>query len=203
MTTKTIDYYASLNSPWGYLGSAALADVAKRCGATVNVMPMMLGAVLDRTGGLPLPKRSPERQAYRLVELARWRTRRGVQLNLQPAHFPADESLAARSVIAVNAQDGGQGGDALALATAVGKALWEEEKNIGEQAVIDDLVRAVGLDADAIRAAATQDATQAQWEANTEAAIAAGVFGAPAYVVDGELFWGQDRLEFVEEALSR
>src|SRR5262249_45022028 len=96
----TIDYYLSLNSPWTYLGSAPFADIARRYGATVNVKPSKFGPIFEQTGGLPLPKRSPQRQAYRLVDLRRWREVRGVPLNVEPKYFPSDDLAAVRLVIA-------------------------------------------------------------------------------------------------------
>src|SRR5438045_8637264 len=90
----TIDYYLSLNSPWTYVGSGLFAEIAKRNGATVNVKPAKFGAIFEQTGELPLPKRSPDRNAYRLMELKRWREVRNIPLTLQPKHFPSDERLA-------------------------------------------------------------------------------------------------------------
>src|ERR1700704_3450062 len=92
----TIDYYLSLNSPWTYMGSALFGEIAKRNGATANVKPARLGPIFEKTGGLPLPKRSPERQAYRMVELKRWREVRNIPLTVQPKYSPSDDSQATR-----------------------------------------------------------------------------------------------------------
>ncbi len=121
----TIDYYLSLNSPWTYMGSALFAEIAKRNGATVNVKPAKFGAIFEKTGGLPLPKRSPERQAYRLVDMKRWREVRNLPLTLQPKYFPSDDSQATRLVIAAKLA----GKDAHRLSLELGRALWEREES--------------------------------------------------------------------------
>lgn len=196
MTTQ-IDYYVSLNSPWAYMGGAQLAEIAAKAGAPVRVLPIQLPLLFEKAGGVPLPKRAPARQAYRLAELARWRDHLGIPITLQPKHFPSDETRAALSVIAA----GNQGGDALALAIRLGKALWEDEQNLADEAVIAAAAADVGLDGAALLAACNDPAIASQWTANTEQALAAGVFGVPSYVVGEDVFWGQDRLDFVARAL--
>ena len=197
----TIDYYMTLNSPWTYLGSAPFAEIAGRNHATVNVKPARFGPIFEQTGGLPLPKRSPQRRAYRIMELKRWREVRGVPLNLEPRYFPCDDTAATRLVIAA----GLQGKDALKLSNELGRALWEREETLADPDTIASAARRAGLDAAALRAGgpsdAELDALHAQY---TQDALAAGVFGAPSFVLpSGELFWGQDRLELLERALKQ
>jgi len=196
----TIDYYLSLNSPWTYMGSALLAEVARRNGATVNVKPAKFGPIFEKTGGLPLPRRSPERRAYRLMELKRWREVRDIPLILQPKNSPSDDLAATRLVIAAKLQ----GKDAHALATECGRAIWELDEPLGDAAVIAAAATRAGLDAAAIRAAGPSDAELDElYEQYTQEALAANVFGAPSYVLpSGEFFWGQDRLELLERALK-
>ena len=196
----TIDYYLSLNSPWTYMGSALLAEVAKRNGATVNVKPAKFGPIFEKTGGLPLPKRSPERRAYRLMELKRWREVRNIPLILQPKNSPSDDAAATRLVIAAKLQ----GKDAHRLAMELGRAIWELDEPLGEAAVIAAAAKRAGIDAAAVRADAPPDAELDQvYEQYTQEALAAGVFGAPSFVLpSGEIFWGQDRLEMLERALK-
>src|SRR3546814_6421528 len=117
-------------SPWAYLGSQRFAEIARRHGAEVRVKPVNFGEIFPRTGGLPLAKRAPERQAYRLVEMKRWSEHLGIPIHLQPAHFHAAEQTAARLVIAA----GDSGGDPLALAQAFGCAVWEEQREIADAA---------------------------------------------------------------------
>ena len=197
---KHIDYYVSLNSPWTYLGAQRLEASAARHGATVTIWPVDFGSVFAVSGGLPLPKRSPQRQAYRMMELKRWKAQLGVPLTLEPKFFPANEVPAARCVIALREQ--GRMADAIRLAHAVLRALWAEEKNTGDPATLRGIIAGCGLDADAVMAAGEAPEIAAKREAYTKHAIEQGVFGAPSFVIDGEIFWGQDRLDFVDRKLA-
>lgn len=193
----TIDYYLSLNSPWTYLGGPRLEAIARRHGAEVRVKPVDFGTIFPRTGGLPLPKRAPARQAYRLMELERWRRHLAMPLNLQPRHFPTPAAKAAALVIAAETE----GGDPLSLAQAILRSLWAEERDIEADETLDELARATGHDGAALLARARAPEIAAAQTAFTEEALARGVFGAPTYVLGEELFWGQDRLEFLDRAL--
>ena len=196
---KAIDYYLSPMSPWTYLGHARLADIAKRHGATINVKPVDFGKIFPVSGGLPLPKRAPQRQAYRLVELKRWRDHLGVPLNIEPKFFPYDSNLASRLVIAAHTRGAGA---AMRLAGAILKACWAEERNMGDEAELFKVVTEQGLEPRWLIAAAKSDEGQARYDELSQEAIDLQVFGAPTYLYNGELFWGQDRLEFLERALQ-
>lgn len=195
-----VDYYLATVSPWTYLGHARFVDLAHQHHATVHVKPVNLGEVFPVSGGLPLSKRAPQRQAYRLVELARFSQHLGIPLNVQPKFFPANGDLAARWVIAANEVSGEQ---ALALVGAVGRALWHEDRDIADQETLAVVAHGIGLDAQSLSDRAQTDAIAARYAANTKEAIDRGVFGAPTYVVDGEIFWGQDRLDFVGRKLAK
>jgi 2-hydroxychromene-2-carboxylate isomerase len=196
----TIAYYLSLNSPWTYIGSALFAEIARRHGAHVDVKPAKFGPIFEQTGGLPLPKRSPQRRAYRLMELRRWREVRGLPLNVEPKYFPSDDLAAVRLVIAAKLQ----GKDAHLLSLEFGRAIWEREESLADAAVMAAAAQRAGLDAAALRANGPADAElDALYEQYTQDALKAGVFGAPSYVLpSGEIFWGQDRLELLERALK-
>ena len=129
----SIDYYFTLNSPWSYLGSARLAEIAKRHGATVNVKPVKFGVIFPQTGGLPLPKRAPARQKYRLMEIKRWPEFLGIPFVSEPKNFPSDETKGTRLVLAAVQS----GKDAHTLATEIGRALWERDENFGDDSVLD------------------------------------------------------------------
>ena len=196
---RTVDYYFAPQSPWTYLGHSRFADLARATGATVRVLPVDLGPVFAVSGGLPLGKRAPQRQAYRLVELRRFSDSLGMALHTQPRFFPVSGDDAARLITVVAQHDGADA--ALALTGAVCAAVWAHELDIASPDVLASLLAQTGLDA-ARLAQSREPAVQQVYEANTRQAIDAGVFGAPTYVVDGEIFWGQDRLDFVERALS-
>lgn len=196
--TKVIDYYLTLNSPWAYLGSRRFAEIAQRHRAEVRVKPANFGEIFPRTGGLPLPKRAPERQAYRLVELKRWCAHLDIPIHLEPAHFPAPEQTAACMVIAA----GETGGRPLELAEAFGRAIWEQQRNIAEVGTCEAIAQETGHHAADLLAKALDPDTRARHEALTEEAISRGVFGSPSYVYRDEIFWGQDRLDFLDRALA-
>jgi 2-hydroxychromene-2-carboxylate isomerase len=196
---RTIDYYFTPQSPWTYLGHARFADVAAKAGATVRIRPFDLGAVFPVSGGLPLGKRAPQRQAYRLVELARFSRHLGLPLNPKPKFFPVSGDDAARLIIAVDQHDGTDA--AMKLCAAVFSAVWVHERNIADPKLLDTLLAECGLSAKRMEQSLSQ-AAQERYEDYTQQAIDAQVFGAPSYVVDGEIFWGQDRLDFLARALS-
>jgi 2-hydroxychromene-2-carboxylate isomerase len=197
---KTITYFMTPMSPWAYLGHERLVALAKAHDAQVEIKPFDLGKVFSVSGGLPLSKRAPQRQAYRLQELARWSAHLQLPLNAQPKFFPAPPDAAAKLIIAART---GLGADAaLTLAGAVMRALWAEEKNIADDAALVQIADLCGLDGRMLLKAAATNGVQEQFDRNTDEAMAANVFGVPWYVVDGEAYWGQDRLDFVERALQ-
>ena len=196
---RTVDYYFAPQSPWAYLGHQRLADLVQRTGAAVRVMPIDLGGkVFPISGGLPLGQRAPQRQAYRLVELQRFSQHLKVPLTLKPRYFPVGGDDAARLIIAADLALGAQA--AMKIAGAILAACWAQERNMADDKVLAELLSEQDLPGSLMEASRTQ-AVQERYETYTQAAIDAGVFGAPSYVVDGEIFWGQDRLDFVERAL--
>lgn len=197
--SRTVLYYFAPQSPWAYLGHARFCDLLTRSRRDVAVLPVDYGRIFAASGGLPLPQRAAQRQAYRLVELKRFAEHLGLPLNVQPRHFPVDGNPAARLVTAVAQHDGMDA--ALRLSGAVLAACWTEERDIASEGTLAELLDECDLPAPRL-AQAHGDDIQARYDAHTQAAIEAGVFGAPTYVVDGELFWGQDRLDFVARQLG-
>jgi len=195
-----IDYYASLNSPWTHMGAARIEGMAAAHGASLRIYPVDFGEIFANSGGLPLPKRSPQRQAYRLQELARWRDHLGIPIHIQPKHFPSSEALSSGCVIAVRDTMGDQ--PAIKLAHAVLKAVWQRELNPGDLETLSMLIKECGLDPDAVLKLCSEPRWKERRDADTKAALARGVFGAPTYVIGEDIFWGQDRLEFVERRLA-
>ena len=196
-----IDYYFAPHSPYAYLGHARFVAIAHAAGAAVQVLPVDLGGkIFPVSGGLPLGQRAPQRQAYRLLELQRFSDFLGQPLNLTPRFFPVASDDAARLIVAVDQHDGAEA--ALRLTGAVLAAVWAQDRNIAHADVLAALLSECGLNAARLEQGHSQ-AVQERFDANTRQAIGAGVFGAPSYVIDGEIFWGQDRLDFVERRLAQ
>jgi 2-hydroxychromene-2-carboxylate isomerase len=199
MPAMFIDYYDSMSSPWTYLGHQRFMDLAQRFGLTVNHKPMDLLKVWSVSGGLPLKERAKQRQAYRHQELRRWRELLGVPCNLEPAFHPvADRRACYLSIAAMQ-----KGLDWNRLSYALLRAVWVEDRNIADHPTLVAIADECGMDGKALLAATEEPAVQAEYQSNTEQAIARGVFGAPAYIFDDELFWGQDRLQMLEWRLTQ
>lgn len=198
--TKTIDYYFSPVSPWSYLGHERLTQLARKHFATINVKPVDFGKIFPVSGGLPLAKRAPQRQKYRLTELARWQKHLGIPLTLEPKYFPYDASIASLLIVAAAHELDNK--LAMLITGAIFKGCWIEERNMGDPEELFKIVKAQGLDATQLLNAARSDENIARYEALTEEALQRNVFGAPTYVYNDELFWGQDRLEFLDRALE-
>lgn len=194
----TIDYYFVPQSPWTYLGHARFAGIARAAGAEVKVRAIDLGRVFPISGGLPLGKRAPQRQAYRLVDMARSARHLDLPINVEPKYFPVAGDDAARLISTVDQHDGADA--AMALTGAVLAAVWVQQRDIADASVLQALLEESGLPT-ARMAQSKEPSVQQRYEADTQRAIDAGVFGAPSYVLDGEIFWGQDRLDLLERAL--
>ena len=196
--SPTIDYFFAPQSPWTYLGHARFVAMAQSVAAKVRPIPIDFGKVFPISGGLPLAKRAPQRQAYRLVELKRFGEHLGLPINIQPQHFPVATDDAARLIVAVDLADGPDA--ALNLTGRLLTAVWAQQRNISEAAVLRELLHESKLPLQRFEQSSSA-AVQQTYDSNTQAAIDAGIFGAPTYRVDGEMFWGQDRLDFVERRL--
>ncbi len=199
--SKVCEYYFAPQSPWAYLGHARFVSLAKQHGVQIDIKPCDLGKVFNVSGGLPLAKRAPQRQAYRLAEMKRWSDHLQVPLNLQPKFFPLPGDPAAKLIIATKLAHGNEA--ALEVAGAVMRALWAEDKNIGDADALAAIASACGHDGQALLKSSDTTSVQTEYERFTDDAIAASVFGSPWYVVDGEGYWGQDRLDFVERAFAK
>ena len=198
--SHSVDYYFAPQSPWAYLGHQRFQNILQKSGATVRVMPIDLGGkVFPISGGLPLGQRAPQRQAYRLTELARFSKWLGAPLHLKPTFFPVSGDDAAKLIIAVDMAAGANA--AMAITGAILSAVWSQQRNIADEKTLVELLKEQNLPATYLEQAYSQ-AAQERYETYTQMAIDAGVFGAPSYVVNGEIYWGQDRLDFVERALA-
>lgn len=196
---KLVDYYFTPSSPYTYLGHQRFLDLIFAHEAAVNMKPIDLGKVFPVSGGLPLAKRPPQRLAYRLQELRRWRDHLGIKLNLEPKFFPIDSTLASLVIVAAS-QD--KSSVAPGLAYDFMRAVWAEERNIADTDEVKAIIRAKGLNPGELVERAQAPETKAAYEALSQEAIDRQIFGAPTYAYRDELFWGQDRLDFLQRALA-
>jgi 2-hydroxychromene-2-carboxylate isomerase len=198
MAAKVIDYYVTMSSPWAFLGHAPFIAMAEKHGARVNHKPFGIREVFAVSGGLVLQQRSPQRRAYRQVELIRWSRLRGVPLIPNPTHFPSDPTAANLMLLAAQRDDL----EPAKLAEAIMTAQWVEDRDISDLDTLDSIARRCGLDNVHLMAAIQQPETVGALEALTDEAKMRRVFGAPTYFYRDEPFWGQDRLDFLERALN-
>jgi 2-hydroxychromene-2-carboxylate isomerase len=195
---RQIDYYFSFQSPWAYIGHGLFREVVSAYDLKVNLKPVVLVDLFSETGGLPLMKRHPVRQRYRMVELQRWRDKRGLKFHLQPKHWPINARLADGVVIA--AVEAGLDPDKYMRRAFA--AVWEDQLNMADPVTIADLADATGLPGTKLVERSGTGEIGATCEKNRQDAIAADVFGSPGYLLDGELFWGQDWIELLADALK-
>lgn len=196
--SRQLDYYFSLQSPWAYIGHQLFREVADHYGIKVNYKPVMLVDLFSETGGLPLAKRHPVRQRYRIVELQRWRDKRGLDFHLQPANWPFNPRLADGVVIAAIKA----GRDPDPFLRRAFAAVWKDQLNLADPAILIQLADSCDLPGKQLVERSESDEIEAAYEQNRQDALAADVFGSPGYVLDGEVFWGQDRIELLADALK-
>lgn len=194
---QNVDYYFSLLSTWAYIGHAPFMEAARRHDVKVTYKPISLSKVFAETGGLPFAKRHPARLRYRMLEMQRWREKRGLKFNLYPKFWPFAVEAADRFAVAVIAS----GHDPDPFLRRAFAALWEEEQDLADGATLIELANAAKLPGEELLAEAKRDGTKAIYEQNTADAIAIEVIGSPCYVLNGEVFWGQDRIDLLGDAL--
>ncbi|MEP6608147.1 MAG: 2-hydroxychromene-2-carboxylate isomerase [Burkholderiaceae bacterium] len=198
---KTVEYFMTPVSPFTYLGHARLREICARHQAKINLHVMDLGKVFPVSGGLALKDRPPQRRAYRMMELKRWRDYLGLPLTLEPKHFPVPAEPAATVILAVLESEGIS--SALDIAGDCGRAVWAEERNISDPDVLAEILTARKLDAASLIEQARSAEVAARYVQHSQEAIARNVFGSPTYIYQDELFWGQDRLDFLDRAVAR
>jgi len=196
--SRTIDYYFTLVSPWAFLGHKPFVDLAKAQNVTINYRPVDLGEVFPHTGGLPLPKRHPARQNYRILELQRWREERGVALKINPKHWPFPPGTANRTIIAIIQS----GADPAPYTQRAFEGIWVHDEDLSQEDKLVALMNACGHDGAKMLTLAKSDTIGAIYAKSAEDAVAGNIIGSPCYVLDGEVFWGQDRLGLLESALK-
>ena len=195
---STIDYYLSLASPWSYLGHDRLVNIANRYDCRINIYAVDLSVILPATGGIPLPKRSQQRKDYRIQELRRWRDYLGLPLNIKPRYFPVIDEMAAAMVLALREEDQTA---ALNFAGSCLKAVWADELDISGRSTLLDLASEHGVDGEALLT--KKESMLSMRKSESEQAISKGIYGVPSYGVNEEVFWGQDRLDFLERLVAK
>lgn len=190
----SIEFFFDFGSPATYLAWTQIQALADRCNAEIEWRPMLLGGVFKATGNQS-PAMIPAKGAYMIGDLGRYADRYGVEMNFNP-HFPVNTLMLMRGAVAYQNSERFQ-----QYLSAIFTALWVDEKNLNEPEVMAEVLTAAGFDGDEFMQLCASDAVKNTLKANTEEAVERGVFGAPSLFVDGELFFGQDRLEFVEAAL--
>ncbi len=197
----TVDYYMTPVSPFTYMGHERFRTICRDRGAEINLKVMDLGKVFPVSGGLALKDRAPQRRAYRMMELKRWRDFLGMPLTLEPKFFPVPAEAAATLILAVLEQRGTE--TALDVAGDCLRAIWTEDRDISSRDTLRDIAGARGLDAQALLTQAASAGIAAVYVMQSQEAIARGIFGSPTYIYNDEIFWGQDRLDFLDRALAR
>ncbi|MBT3932314.1 MAG: 2-hydroxychromene-2-carboxylate isomerase [Rhodospirillaceae bacterium] len=194
-----IKFYFACPSPWSYLAMDALKALGEKHSREIAFKPTHVGQQWQQTSaGRPLGDRPAVLQAYRLIELPRWAAWRGVPINTEPKHFPAPFPLSSGVIIAA----GQAGANMYEITRALMRGCWVDELNIGDPSDVAGIADGVGLDGAALVAAAESDAVTAELQANTDESLADGAWSVPSFVVDGELFFGQDRIEMMDWRLT-
>jgi 2-hydroxychromene-2-carboxylate isomerase len=192
-----IDYYFSVLSDWAYMGGERLELLARRYQIKINHMPMRLGMIYANTGGILLQQRSKQRQDYRVTELVRWSQHLGIPIDLFPKYYPTDDQLSSCMIIAAKQA----GADAGLLANAILRAIWAQNRDISDSATLRMIADGLGMDGTALLKAAVEHEIITTFDTFTKEAAERGVFGSPFYIFQDDLFWGQDRLQFLEQGL--
>ena len=194
-----IQYYYGIPSPFAYLGSLKFQSIVKKYKAEIVEKPCdLVGGIFAKTGGIPVPQRSPQRQKYRLDEIKRWSEFLNIKINIKPKFFPPkDPHLPAKFTIAANLL-----GTKVVFGHDLLKQLWSEEKDISDEKNIEAVSNNFKINFKELSVLASSEKVSKIYTNNTEEAVEKNVFGAPTYIFNNELFWGQDRLEFLERALK-
>ena len=195
-----IDYYFSVLSPFSYLGAERFLKLVTKYDLEVQEKPFdLIGEIFPHTGWLPVPKRHPARQKYRLLELDRIANKQGLKINKQPKFFPPkDPHLPAKFAIASNLK-----GNKLNFGIECQKSLWSLEKDISDHNTLEEICEKLSLNFEEIKKVALSEDVNLKYQKNSKDAVDNDVFGAPTYVFNNEIFWGQDRLDYLEDALKR
>ena len=194
---KKIEFYFTVISSYTYLAAPRVEEIVNKTGASIEFKPMDIMKVFVASGTTPPAKQPDIRKAYRTADLARVAKMHGMRINLKPVFWPASQNLASGLIIA--AQDAGL--EVMPLTQAILKAVWAEDKNIADEETLLEIAKLCGLNGRDLLTQATSKSIQSAFDENTLQASKKGVFGSPSFIFDEELFWGQDRLDYLEAAI--
>ena len=194
-----IEYYYSVASPYAYMGIDRFQELVKKYSLEVLEKPFdLVGKVFPETGGVPVPKRHPARQKYRLIEIERFGKKNNLKINKQPKFFPpADPHKAALFTISTVVN-----GQSLNFGKEVLTKLWADEQDISQDTVLENICNKLNINFSELKKQAETEEIKNIYLSNSQEAIDKGVFGAPSFILDNELFWGQDRLDFLEDKIK-
>ena len=193
--SRRLEYFYDYVSPFSYLANSQVPALVERTGAELVYRPFFLGGVMQASGNSP-PASVPAKGKYMFTDIARWVKRYGIELKFNP-HFPVNTVKPMRGALVALEE-----GFVSAYNDALFAAMWREEKNVGDAAVLKEVLDAAGLAADTVLKGIDEPRIKEQLKANSDEAVERGAFGAPTFFVDGEMFFGNDRLDFLEEKLA-
>lgn len=191
-----VDYYYTLMSPWAYFGAPRFYSLQKKYKFKINHLPLDILKLFSLSGGQPLAKRAEQRKIYRIMELKRWKHKLNMPINLSPKYFPpSNVSKASAMILSIEDQDKQN-----AFSFSCLENIWLNEKDIGNEKNLIDICNDLNIDHDKLLK--NIDNKINLYESIAISASQKNIFGSPTYVVDKEIFWGQDRLELLEEFIN-
>ena len=195
-----VDYFMSHGSPWTFLGHNRLNKLVKKFNVQLNMYPVNYGEIFPISGGLPVSKRPLQRQKIRLQELKRWAEFLNIDLIPEPKFFPSKSLLPSLLIIAAKIKKTNKDFE---LASSIMNALWVKELNIDEENTLKNIMDNLELDSEDLLSFAKSQECESIFKEYTNIAIEKNVFGAPTFIIDDQIYWGQDRLDFIERHLLK
>ena len=195
-----VDYFMSHGSPWTFLGHNRLNKIVKKFNVQLNMYPVNYGEIFPISGGLPVSKRPLQRQKIRLQELKRWAEFLNIDLIPEPKFFPSKSLLPSLLIIAAKIKKTNKDFE---LASSIMNALWVKELNIDEENTLKNIMDNLELDSEDLLSFAKSQQCESIFKEYTKIAIKKNVFGAPTFIIDDQIYWGQDRLDFIERHLLK
>ena len=195
-----VDYFMSHGSPWTFLGHNRLNKIVKKFNVQLNMYPVNYGEIFPISGGLPVSKRPLQRQKIRLQELKRWAEFLNIDLIPEPKFFPSKSLLPSLLIIAAKIKKTNKDFE---LASSIMNALWVKELNVDEENTLKNIMDNLELDSEDLLSFAKSQECESIFKEYTNIAIEKNVFGAPTFIIDDQIYWGQDRLDFIERHLLK